>query len=144
LASSICRNEENGTKKVFIGSHKKDIFNYYINKAKNLALNQEVSHDQFNHSDIVSLNLKAGQILLYDDGLLHGSEANNSDRRRCGITLRDSPVDIKTDLLVWLHFETQLVIGKDVFQHNPIAQIPKDEATPNQKFQHSSEFKNLW
>jgi len=136
--------EENGAMKIVKGSHKKGVFNHHINKAKNLALNQEVSDDQFNHSDVVSLNLKAGEISLHDDGLLHGSEANNSDRRRCGITMRYSPVDVKADLSVWPHFETQLVRGKDVFQHNPIAQIPKGEATPNQKFQHSSEFENEW
>jgi hypothetical protein len=58
--------------------------------------------------------------------------------------MRYSPVDVKADLSVWPHFETQLVRGKDVFQHNPIAQIPKGEATPNQKFQHSSDFENQW
>ena len=48
--------------------------------------------------------------------------------------MRYSPVDVKADLLVWLHFETQLVIGKDEFQHNPIPQIPKGEATPIKNF----------
>ena len=136
--------EKNGAMKIVKGSHKEVIFNHHINKAKNLVLNQEVSDDQFDHSDIVSLNLKAGEISLHDDGLLHGSEANNSNRRRCGITMRYSPVDVKADLSIWPHFETQLVRGKDVFQHNPIAQIPKGEATPNQKFQHSSDFENQW
>ena len=137
-------NEENGAMKIVKGSHKKGMFKHHVNEAKNLALNQQVSDEQFNHNDIVSLNLKAGEISLHDDGLLHGSEANNSDRRRCGITMRYSPVDVKADLSVWPHFETQLVRGKDTFKHNPSAQIPKGEATPIGKFQHSSEFQNDW
>ena len=50
----------------------------------------------------------------------------------------------KSRFISLAHFETQLVRGKDVFKHNPSAQIPKGEATPNQKFQHSSEFENQW
>ena len=136
--------EENGAMKIVKGSHKQGMFDHKINKAKNLALNQEVSTDQFDESNVVSLNLKAGEISLHDDGLLHGSEANKSNRRRCGVTMRFSPVDVKADLSVWPHFETQLVRGKDIYNHNPNAEIPRGEATPNQKFQHSSEFVKDW
>ena len=136
--------EENGAMKIVKGSHKQGMFKHKINKAKNFALNQEVSVDQFNQNDVVSLNLKAGEISLHDDGLLHGSEANNSDRRRCGITMRYSPTNVKVDLSIWPHFETQLVRGEDEFNFNPVAIIPKGEATPNQKFQHSSEFYKHW
>ncbi len=38
--------------------------------------------------------LKAGEISLHSDLLLHGSEANMSDRRRCGLTLRYAPFDV--------------------------------------------------
>ena len=126
--------KENGAMKIVKGSHKKGMFNHHINKAEHLALNQEVSKDQFSKKDVVSLNLKAGEISLHDDGLLHGSEANNSDRMRCGITMRYSPINVKADLSVWPHFEAQLVKEHDILQYNPIAQIPKGEATPIQKF----------
>ncbi|MCA9267652.1 MAG: phytanoyl-CoA dioxygenase family protein, partial [Planctomycetales bacterium] len=36
----------------------------------------------------VDVELKAGEISLHSDLLLHGSGANTSDRRRCGLTLR--------------------------------------------------------
>ena len=136
--------EQNGAMKIVKASHHEGMFNHHQNDAKHLALNQEVSTDQFNANDIISLNLKAGEISLHDDGLLHGSEANESDRRRCGITLRYSPVEVKADLSVWPHFETQLVRGNDKFCYNPIAKIPKGEATPNQKFQYSKEFEVEW
>lgn len=38
--------------------------------------------------------LAAGQISLHADMLVHGSEANASDRRRCGLTLRYCPPEV--------------------------------------------------
>ncbi len=39
--------------------------------------------------------LKAGEFSIHSDLLLHGSEANNSDRRRCGLTLRYCTPDVR-------------------------------------------------
>ncbi len=39
--------------------------------------------------------LKAGQISLHADMLVHGSLANRSDRRRCGLTLRYCPPAVR-------------------------------------------------
>ena len=136
--------EENAAMKIVKGSHNEGIFNHQTNKASNLVLDQEVSKDQIKEENIVSLNLKAGEISLHDDGLLHGSEANNSNRRRCGITMRFSPVNVKADLSVWPHFETQLARGVDNYCHNPIAVKPEGEGTPIRKFQYSNEFVNQW
>ena len=38
--------------------------------------------------------LRAGQCSLHADMLVHGSEANRSDRRRCGLTLRYCPPSV--------------------------------------------------
>ena len=38
--------------------------------------------------------LKAGECSIHSDLLLHGSEANTSDRRRCGLTLRYCSADV--------------------------------------------------
>ena len=38
--------------------------------------------------------LKAGQMSLHADMLVHGSQANTSDRRRCGLTLRYCPPSV--------------------------------------------------
>ena len=137
-------NEENGAMKVVKGSHIQGAFKHHTNKAQNLVLDQEVSQDQIKQDDIISLNLKAGEISLHDDGLLHGSEANHSNRRRCGITMRFAPVNVKADLSIWPHFETQLARGVDNFKYNPTAEIPRGEATPIKKFQYSKEFVNQW
>jgi hypothetical protein len=58
--------------------------------------------------------------------------------------MRFSPVDVKADLSVWPHFESQLARGSDAFQHNPVAQVPRGEATPVRKFQFSKEFAAQW
>ena len=57
--------------------------------------------------------------------------------------IRDS-VNVKADLSIWPHFETQLARGVDNFKHNPVAEIPRGEGTPIKKFQYSSEFSNQW
>jgi non-haem Fe2+, alpha-ketoglutarate-dependent halogenase len=42
--------------------------------------------------------LKAGEISIHSDLLVHGSEANASDRRRCGLTLRYCPAEVRAEL----------------------------------------------
>lgn len=42
--------------------------------------------------------LKAGECSLHSDLLLHSSEANHSDRRRCGLTLRYCSADVVAGL----------------------------------------------
>jgi non-haem Fe2+, alpha-ketoglutarate-dependent halogenase len=59
------------------------------------VLNQAV-HDYTRWGDEpVAVILKAGQASLHTDLLLHGSEPNTSDRRRCGLTLRYHPPDVR-------------------------------------------------
>lgn len=43
----------------------------------------------------VVVELQAGQISLHTDWLLHGSEPNLSDRRRCGLTMRFVSADVR-------------------------------------------------
>jgi len=42
--------------------------------------------------------LRAGEISIHSDLTLHGSEANDSDRRRCGLTLRYCAADVRAYL----------------------------------------------
>ncbi|HEX4810970.1 MAG TPA: phytanoyl-CoA dioxygenase family protein [Bryobacteraceae bacterium] len=46
----------------------------------------------------VNVELKAGQVSIHSDLLLHGSEANQSNRRRCGLTLRYCPASVRAGL----------------------------------------------
>jgi chlorinating enzyme len=54
--------------------------------------------------------LQAGEASFHSDLLLHGSNANESDRRRCGLTLRYAAADVRAHLDwnqkgVWVHGE---------------------------------------
>ena len=42
--------------------------------------------------------LKAGEVSLHSDLLLHGSNANDSDRRRCGLTLRYCATEVRASM----------------------------------------------
>lgn len=61
------------------------------------VLNQAVENIE-QYGDPVDNILKAGEISLHSDLLLHGSEANESDRRRCGLTLRYCSADVRAHL----------------------------------------------
>ena len=58
------------------------------------VLNQTVPEVE-KYGDPVYVELKAGEASLHSDLLLHGSEANTSDRRRCGLTLRYTTGDVR-------------------------------------------------
>lgn len=132
--------EENSAMQIVRGSHRQGIYQHHINDDPNYALEQEVDANLIDREDIVSLDLKAGEISLHDDGLLHGSPANQSDRIRCGMTFRFCPTEVKCDLSVWPTFETYLVRGVDQYRHNPVGKAPTVDSAPVKKFQHSSEF----
>jgi len=61
------------------------------------VLNQTVP-DIEKYGDPVYVELKAGEASVHSDLLLHGSEANTSARRRCGLTLRYTPGDVRAYL----------------------------------------------
>jgi non-heme Fe2+,alpha-ketoglutarate-dependent halogenase len=61
------------------------------------VLNQTVAEVE-KLGEPVAVELKAGEISIHSDLLLHGSEANQSERRRCGLTLRYCPADVRAGL----------------------------------------------
>jgi non-heme Fe2+,alpha-ketoglutarate-dependent halogenase len=64
-----------------------------------LSINQEVPVTQEELNSVVNLELRAGEISLHDGWLIHGSLPNLSQRRRCGLTLRYVPANVRqTDL----------------------------------------------
>jgi len=58
------------------------------------VLNQTVDNPE-QYGEIVNDELQAGAISLHSDLLLHGSEANTSSRRRCGLTIRYAAADVR-------------------------------------------------
>ncbi|WP_147124658.1 phytanoyl-CoA dioxygenase family protein [Shimia ponticola] len=62
--------------------------------------------------------LRAGQISLHADMLVHGSLANTSDRRRCGLTLRYCPPSVRIADANWAQgVEAILCRGSDPSGH---------------------------
>ena len=57
-------------------------------------LNQTVP-DVEKYGAPVDVQLNAGEAAIHSDLLLHGSEANRSDRRRCGLSLRYTAGDVR-------------------------------------------------
>ncbi len=83
---------ENGCLRVIKGSHKqKRLYPHDTNPSKDLTLNQEIEAAAYNEEDAVDIVLQAGQFSLHDVFLVHGSEANRSDKPRRGMTLRFMP-----------------------------------------------------
>ena len=64
--------------------------------------------------------LKAGQVSLHADMLVHGSLANTSDRRRCGLTLRYCPPEVRITDPDWAKgVEAIICRGEDRSGHWP-------------------------
>lgn len=61
------------------------------------VLNQTVENAE-QYGEVVFDELRAGEISLHSDLLLHGSDANDSDRRRCGLTLRYASADVRAGM----------------------------------------------
>ena len=64
-------------------------------KDENNVLDQTVGNAESYGDAPVVTELKAGQVSLHTDWLLHGSEPNLSNRRRCGLTMRFCSADVR-------------------------------------------------
>ncbi len=82
------------------------------NDASNV-LNQVVPNVE-QYGEPVCVELKAGEASLHSDSLLHGSEANASDRRRCGLTLRYTSGDVRA-YLGWA--DKGVIVAGDAVAH---------------------------
>jgi hypothetical protein len=80
------------------GSHHLGHLTYTLSETDEAnVLNQTVEGAE-KLAEPVNVELRAGEISLHSDLLLHGSEANESARRRCGLTLRYCPADVRAGL----------------------------------------------
>lgn len=89
---------ENACMKFVAGSHHHGHMTHRpSNPDEHNVLNQSIDHPEA-YGHVVLDELRAGQVSLHSDLLLHGSEANGSDRRRCGLTLRYCAADVRAEL----------------------------------------------
>lgn len=92
--------EQNGCMQVFKGSHVHGLIDFDVSSEDSgNVLDQSVKNpEKYGRNSLTPL--KAGQISIHSDLLVHGSDPNDSDRRRCGLTLRYCPADV-TAYLGW-------------------------------------------
>ena len=88
---------ENGPMTVIPGSHLHGQipFEHSTEQEQNV-LGQSVHDPHTWGGESVPFTMRAGQVSMHTDMLLHGSEPNLSEQRRCGLTLRYMPPDVRT------------------------------------------------
>lgn len=87
---------ENGCMRVIPGSHVQGVMHHGKSSREGnlLSINQEIDVE-VDEDHVVDLELKTGQISIHHGHLIHGSNPNQSDRRRCGLTIRYCPPSVK-------------------------------------------------
>ncbi|MFL6446832.1 MAG: phytanoyl-CoA dioxygenase family protein [Bryobacteraceae bacterium] len=89
---------ENACMRYIPGTHQFGHLTYTLSENDEAnVLNQTVEGAEA-FGEPVNVELKAGEISIHSDLLLHGSEANESNRRRCGLTLRYCPSVVRAGL----------------------------------------------
>lgn len=90
--------EENGCMKFIAGSHHHGHMTYRpSDSGEHNVLNQTIENPEQYGQEVLN-PLQAGYASIHSDLLLHGSEANSSTRRRCGLTLRYCSADVHASL----------------------------------------------
>jgi ectoine hydroxylase-related dioxygenase (phytanoyl-CoA dioxygenase family) len=83
------------------------------------APSAKLRNNEFSEEDAVVIDLKLGEISLYNDNLIHATLPNHSDRRRCGLVVRYCTPDVKCDTRQWPGFQSTVVRGSDPLKLNP-------------------------
>ncbi|MCE2415845.1 phytanoyl-CoA dioxygenase family protein [Candidatus Poribacteria bacterium] len=86
---------ENGAMTVIPKSHLHGQIAFEPSTAEEKNVLGQTVHGATQYGDApFPFEMKAGQMSLHSDLLLHGSEPNTSDRRRCGLTMRFVPPEV--------------------------------------------------
>ena len=87
---------DNSAMQVIGGSHHHAQLTFRDSTAtENNVLAQTVDNAADYGDPPVALEMRAGQISLHSDWILHGSEPNGSNRRRCGLAMRYLSADVR-------------------------------------------------
>jgi ectoine hydroxylase-related dioxygenase (phytanoyl-CoA dioxygenase family) len=83
---------ENGCLRVIPGSHTgKQLHAHLHEDRSDLTLNQRLAAGTFDEASAVDLELRPGEMSLHDVHMIHGANANRSNKRRTGVALRYMP-----------------------------------------------------
>ena len=89
-------NKANGCMGVVPGTQKNGFSEYEeVEDKENSTFSTEIKKGTFNLKDVVWFELEPGQYSLHDARIIHGANANTSQKRRCGYTMRFFSLDMK-------------------------------------------------
>ena len=88
----------NGCMRYIPGTHLQGHLTYHLSEQDEANVLTQTVPDAEQLGTPVDVELTAGQAAMHSDLLLHGSEANTSDRRRCGLTLRYCAASVRAAL----------------------------------------------
>lgn len=103
---------ENANMRFIPRSHTHGLIDYDESDDDRDVLSMVVENPEQYGDAPVDVSLKAGQFSMHSDQLLHGSEPNGSDRRRCGLTIRYAAADVQA----WFGWDQKGIVvkGEDV------------------------------
>lgn len=89
---------DNACMRFIPGSHHFGHLTYRLTENDNDSVLDQTVENAEEFGEPIDVELKAGEISIHSDLLLHGSEANASERRRCGLTLRYCAADVRAGM----------------------------------------------
>lgn len=95
------------------------------------VLNSQIHPALIDDSDVVDLELQAGDVSIHNPRIIHGSEANTSDTWRIGLTLRYIPTGTRVKADGWRNI---LVRGAPTDNGNLYAERPRYVAGEHMPF----------
>ncbi len=124
------RNERNGDLRIIPRSHRAGKMSSPGFLPPDSITEVRCEHGVFATSTCIPLNLTAGGIAFHDDRIIHGSSANQTNRRRIGFNIRYAPNQVKCDLSQFPRFKTYPCRGIPLHQDNPRGTIPVEQFAP--------------
>jgi hypothetical protein len=106
---------ENANMRFIPGSHLHGALPHQPSQGNEDNVLDHTAVDPLSFGEPVDDTLKAGEVSIHSDLLLHGSEANRSTRRRCGLTLRYCAAEVRASM-GW-HEKGIVVSGQDRARH---------------------------
>ena len=82
---------ENGCLRVIPGTHNMDLQPMHESNQVENVLQSQIDSGLVDESKAVDIVLNAGDVSVHHPNVIHGSKANHSDNRRCGLTIRYIP-----------------------------------------------------
>lgn len=99
---------ENANMQFIPKSHTHGLIDYDQSTDSRDVLDMVVEHPERYGDAPVDVTLKAGQFSMHSDQLLHGSAANESNRRRCGLTIRYAAAEVQA----WFGWDQKGIVVK--------------------------------